>query len=126
MVIARVIGVVLAGATTSLAAAMLFRRLRQLVAGDVVPGTVEQVVAARAGGALVYHLFVDVDPPAERTLEVRSYRQIDVDTRVRVRAHPADSGFGLLAEWPQMAYELGTALLGLAAGLLIGYAAIFL
>lgn len=121
--ILRIAGVLLAAAAIPAGAAMVFRRLRVVLAGEISDGTIVDVAAARTGGAFVYHLAVAADDPEIGVRVVRAYREYEIDTRVRIRTHPADRGAAWLADWSHLGYELGVGLFVLLAGVLAVVAA---
>jgi hypothetical protein len=125
-VVLRIIGILLAVTAIPLGCAMVLRRLRVLTRGRIVEGSIVDIVAARAGGAYVYQLTVASDEPGDGTHLVRSYREFDIDTRVRIRVHASDPAHGWLAEWSHVGYELGIGLSVAAAGVLAGFAALTL
>jgi hypothetical protein len=120
----RVAGLVLAAVAVAAGSSMVARRLRVVVRGRIVDGTVAGVTAARAGGAFVYHLAVLADDPGLGTLEVRSYREFEVDTRVRVRVDPRAPQRAWLAEWASLGYELGVGGFLVVGGVLAAVAAV--
>jgi hypothetical protein len=97
---------------------MLVRRLRPILGGEIADGTIVDVRAARAGGPLVYHLYVETETPPVGTLEVRAYREFEIDARVRVRYHSSMPGIAWLADWSHLGYELMIGFFVLAAGVL--------
>ena len=103
---------------------MVTRRLRVVLRGRIVDGTVSGIAAARAGGAVVYHLAVVADDPDLGTLEVRAYREFEADTRVRVRVDPRAPQRAWLAEWAALGYELGVGGFLVVAGILAAVAAV--
>jgi hypothetical protein len=120
----RVAGLVLAAAAVAVGLPMVARRLRVVVRGRIVEGTVAGVTAARAGGAFVYHLAVLADDPRLGDLEVRAYREFEVETRVRVRVDPRAPHDAWLAEWPALGYEIGVGAFLVLAGVLGGIATV--
>ena len=120
----RVAGLLVALVAVPAGLAMVARRLRVVLRGRIVDGTVAGVTAARAGGAFVYHLDVVADDPRLGTLEVRAYREFEVDTRVRVRVDPRAVRHAWLAEWPALGYEIGVGAFLVLAGALAGIAAV--
>jgi hypothetical protein len=117
-------GLVLAAAAVTVGLAMVIRRLRVVVGGRIVDGTITGIAAARAGGAFVYDLDVAADDSRLGTLVVRAYREFEVGTRVRVRVDPHSSGDAWLAEWAALGYELGVGAFLVAAGVLGAVAAL--
>jgi hypothetical protein len=120
----RVAGLALAAAAVAAGSAMVIRRLRVVLRGRMVGGTVVGIAAARAGGAFVYHLDVVADDPRLGTLEVRAYREFEVDMRVRVRVDPRSPRNAWLAEWPALGYEIGVGVFLVVAGTLAAVAAV--
>ena len=123
--ILRIVGAVFALAAVPVGTAMIVRRLRTVVAGDIIDGTIVSTVAARAGGAFVFHLAVETEDPDVGTREVRAYREFEVDTRVRIWVHPSERN-ALLAEWSHIGYEVMIGVFVLMAGILAAVAALVL
>jgi hypothetical protein len=122
--ILRVAGVMLALVAAPIGVGMIVRRLRAVRRGGV-HGTIVSAVAARAGGAMVYHLGVETEDPEIGTRAVRAYREFEIDSRVRIWVHPSD-GTAWLAEWSHLGYELMIGLFVAAAGVLAAAAVLIL
>jgi hypothetical protein len=122
MIAVRVLGLLVALGVAGLGAVMAGRRLRLLLGGRLVDGSIAGIAATRSGGAFVYELRVAPDDDPGTTYLVRSYREFEPDTRVRIRVHSADPRHGWLDEWSHLGYELGVGLALILGGTLGGMA----